>query len=128
MALKPEVKKEWLAALRSGDYKQTRGLLCNAKGEMCCLGVAFDVAVDGEWVAVENPDSHDDTAPNVWAIRYMATAWNGRKIWDKNDGSLPPSILKRIGLTDLEQDKLIELNDTERLSFKRIANHIEKNL
>lgn len=33
---------KWLAALRSGEYKQTRGKL-EAKGRYCCLGVLQQV-------------------------------------------------------------------------------------
>ena len=37
-------QKAWVAALRSGDYKQGRYVLHNVKeGTRCCLGVAFDV-------------------------------------------------------------------------------------
>jgi hypothetical protein len=31
--------KQWLAALRSGRYKQAKSRLCSSKG-YCCLGVA----------------------------------------------------------------------------------------
>ena len=34
--------KKWVEALRSGDYKQTRGKLRDADG-FCCLGVACDL-------------------------------------------------------------------------------------
>lgn len=40
--LKPEVKKLWLEALESGEYKQTRRQLKNNKG-FCCLGVLTEV-------------------------------------------------------------------------------------
>jgi hypothetical protein len=32
------IKEKWVAALRSGEYKQTKGYLRNKKG-YCCLGV-----------------------------------------------------------------------------------------
>ena len=34
---------EWIAALRSGEYKQGRAFLCN-KGHFCCLGVLADIS------------------------------------------------------------------------------------
>lgn len=37
-----EIKKEWVAALRSGEYKQGRGYLCDY-GLYCCLGVLCDI-------------------------------------------------------------------------------------
>jgi len=43
MELNP-IAKEWVAALRSGEYKQIRGTLHNNDG-YCCLGVLCDLAV-----------------------------------------------------------------------------------
>ena len=37
--LDPEFKAKWVAALRSGDYKQTTLKLHRASGGYCCLGV-----------------------------------------------------------------------------------------
>lgn len=42
-----ETKDKWLKALRSGEYKQTTGSLCDGKGGYCCLGV-LQMALDGE--------------------------------------------------------------------------------
>lgn len=37
----PELKQIWVDALRSGDYKQTKGTLHNLDdGGFCCIGVA----------------------------------------------------------------------------------------
>lgn len=41
-----EFKAAWLAALRSGEFEQTRGMLGAAgSNARCCLGVACDVAI-----------------------------------------------------------------------------------
>jgi len=43
--MKQVTPMEWSAALRSGDYKQARGILCRADGSAhCCLGVLSDLA------------------------------------------------------------------------------------
>lgn len=45
------IKAEWLAALRSGEYKQGRGQL-HAEDTFCCLGVLCDLHIkagQGEW-------------------------------------------------------------------------------
>lgn len=39
---KQEIREEWIAALRSGEYKQIRGRLHNSSG-FCCLGVLADL-------------------------------------------------------------------------------------
>ena len=52
--LKKNVKKAWVKALRSGEYKQGKERLCrqNAEGELefCCLGVLADIALDTDWI------------------------------------------------------------------------------
>lgn len=42
--MRPDLKKEWVKALRSGEYKQCQGNLHGATGTHCCLGV-LDVIV-----------------------------------------------------------------------------------
>lgn len=60
--MNPEIKTEWLAALRSGEYKQETGIL-RARGGFCCLGVLCDLYVKkgiGEWISI----SPDPQTPN----------------------------------------------------------------
>lgn len=40
--MKPEIKDKWVAALRSGEYKQTSAALQTKEG-FCCLGVLCDL-------------------------------------------------------------------------------------
>ena len=42
--MNPEIRAQWCAALRSGDYAQADGYLHRATGA-CCLGVLCDLAV-----------------------------------------------------------------------------------
>lgn len=42
--MNPKVKKLWTDALRSGEYKQTKGCLKDENG-MCCLGVLTDIYI-----------------------------------------------------------------------------------
>ena len=39
MAMTPELKARWIAALRSGEYTQGRNALKTPEGHYCCLGV-----------------------------------------------------------------------------------------
>jgi hypothetical protein len=41
--MNPEIKARWVAALRSGEYKQTRRKLRDNNGGHCCLGVLCDL-------------------------------------------------------------------------------------
>ncbi len=52
-----EIKKQWVAALRSGAYEQTDGYLHNPATEsFCCLGVLCDLYAleieGGKWVEI----------------------------------------------------------------------------
>ncbi len=49
--MKPEIKQKWVAALRSGKYKQGRGCL-RRHDSYCCLGVLCDLhaqVTDWKW-------------------------------------------------------------------------------
>lgn len=62
LKLRPEVKTAWLAALRSGDYKQTSGMLQSEDGSFCCLGVLCDLSSQGSWSQMGDSDE----------LRYMS--------------------------------------------------------
>ena len=60
-----EFKKQWIKALKSGDYLQGTGALSESSGSAlayCCLGVACSVAgvndydIHGEWIDDWNGD------------------------------------------------------------------------
>lgn len=53
--MNPEIKAEWIAALRSGDYTQGAFVLRSAKDEYCCLGVLCELAVKHEVIAPAVP-------------------------------------------------------------------------
>jgi hypothetical protein len=52
MAMNPEIKAQWVAALRSGDYEQGMSRLVTVRGDgtfdYCCLGVLCDLAVKAD--------------------------------------------------------------------------------
>jgi len=43
------IKKMWLAALRSGQYQQGKESLKTEEGKFCCLGVLCDISRLGKW-------------------------------------------------------------------------------
>lgn len=43
--MNPIIADRWIAALRSGKYKQTTGVLCR-EGAYCCLGVLCELAIE----------------------------------------------------------------------------------
>lgn len=110
-----KVKNVWLKALRSGKYRQGEGYLCkqdkNNKSRYCCLGVLCNESHDGDW----NREDDDYDGFVNWSI-------GGRS------GAIPENIAKGFGLNLRTQEKLVALNDGEKLNFKEIAEWIEKNL
>ena len=112
-----QIYKRWLAALRSGKYKQATGemrtctQIYNAKKDEyevkkvhghCCLGVLEDLAV-----------------------RDGGPAWD-TKLGVSSDDSMPRKvILDFLGLDKDMVNHLIELNDAEGKSFEEIADVIE---
>lgn len=113
-----ELKDKWVAALRSGEYKQTKGKFHDTTretGGYCCLGVLCEVAKPEEW--------------------------DGRRLSYKNDFGdtcydtecLTPSLIERWKFDGKEYD-LMYMNDgigpyrDNPKSFSVIADYIEKEL
>ncbi len=99
-------RQEWLAALRSGKYQQTEGILHSAEtGGFCCLGVACDISGIGKW----NEDS------NFVGELFIAY-------------SLPPDEIRTLfGLwADGLVSEAVDKNDEQRKSFPEIADWLEE--
>lgn len=105
-----EMKTKWVAALRSGDYRQVEGLLRsqakNGSCSFCCLGVLADVA---------GAD---------WESGLLKT---GQFISDPDEEVLSDGAEQLFGLNSHEQSTLAEMNDRGD-SFDVIADYIEANL
>lgn len=125
--LKPEIKAEWLAALRGGEYEQGQGLLRRdnhlkkGQSQYCCLGVLCDLLVKkgiGQWVF--------DDEENGWMYADQAGMLN--------DISLTEATLEKIGVgvevgsemrVDHDGGYLTTMNDQGK-SFATIAQVIEE--
>ena len=91
-----EIKRKWVEALRSGEYKQGRNALVGFSYEenklyLCCIGVGFCIVRPSEDVN----GSDTDTASAV------------------------------LGLAAEQQDTLVNMNDEKKMSFAEIADYIE---
>lgn len=114
-----DIKKKWVAALRSGEYKQGRNSLKNHEGEYCCLGVLCDLAVR-EGLKVEE--------------KFHPS--NRQYSFDGDFGFLPLSVRQWAQLSESsptltsgeDKEKLDCLNDLYRLTFNEIADLIEEQL
>jgi len=116
-----DVKRQWVAALRSGKYEQGRQRL-EKDGRFCCLGVLCDLAVKagvvervhGEYehgvVGFARPS--DPEGPNASTPPWAVVKWAGM------DSDLMALTIRA----------LINLNDIKGLSFEEIADRIEEQL
>lgn len=132
--MKPKIKRQWVDALRSGEYEQgARGTLKSESG-YCCLGVLCDLAVkSGEiddliW-RKGNPGSPD----GLWAIE---------KINDSSTLVPIPAVVEWAGMDDenpvvkfgTARLSVAELNDgldhagIDRQPFSVLADIIESQL
>ena len=110
--MKYRVMKQWVKALRSGEYKQGQYTLCN-NNTFCCLGVLADLAAKENICKTEK-------------VSYCSVTY------DTLSGTLPPSVLEWSGIKNEygvrkgRKTSLVGLNDKSGYSFKRIADIIEK--
>lgn len=101
-----ELVKEWVAALRSGEYEQGRAFLRSQENAYCCLGVACDIALQGE----------------EWEFQ------DGRWVTKEGyAGHLPVKLWDRLGVSWDRESTLIHMNDSGK-SFPEIADWIETNI
>jgi hypothetical protein len=102
-----ELKAKWVEALRSGKYKQGKGMLRNEKGQFCCLGVLCDIT-------------------NVELITLMNGLSESVFYYNGNPSFLTTKHLQEISLDGSQQNVLIDMND-QGICFDAIADYIETN-
>lgn len=93
--MNPEVRAQWCAALRSGDYPQTceaLRMLEEKEGHpagYCCLGVLTDLYLEaGHEEMIADPDFPDQMI----------------SVWDNPEGILSPPVMEWAGLGDGDPD------------------------
>jgi hypothetical protein len=77
-----EMKRKWITALRSGEYKQGTGALKTDDGRYCCLGV-LQMVVSGDVSRLEGrqPAAMPSKA---WCAAHGITAYQWRCASPKN--------------------------------------------
>ena len=89
--MKKEIAEKWVAALRSGEYKQLVGQLASAqRTEHCCLGVLCELAIkDDVDLVVEDVDGATLYGGAQTSLPSRVLNWAGMssKVGEFNDGS-----------------------------------------
>ena len=92
-----DVKKLWLEALTSGEYRKARSQLSKGRNLMCCMGVLCDLyeksGGEGHW-------------EEVMSGLFRTGAYFHRS-------EAPAEVLNWAFLTRADQDMLVTLNDTK---------------
>ena len=105
MKMLEDVKKNWLEALRSGRYLQSRSKLRSESG-FCCLGVLCDIL-----------------DPDAWTNEIFGRKWGP----DQLGMVLSDSMLSNLRIPRSVQSTLTNKNDTGH-NFNDIADYIEETL
>jgi len=87
IVLTGEVKRRWIEALRSGEYKQGYGILRTVDNEYCCMGVLqviTDLQVSGSYLLVTKRRSCVRGLPKTMQSR-LAMYNDGSDIIDRRD-------------------------------------------
>lgn len=115
-----EWKAKWIAALRSGLYSQTTGVLKDENG-YCCLGVLCDISGLGQW--------------EPWGSQRSPSATYRADGQIPREGLLPELVRDTTGLLQSAEPTLSGMNDmhgtygnARRYEFNAIADWIEANL
>ena len=115
------IKEKWLAALRSGKYKQGTGNLKTKTNRFCCLGVLCDVyrkeTKYGKWMK-----------DNFGNFHFINTKKSKKDF--KDAGVLPLNVMEWADLPSVNPlidvgSSLAGINDS-CASFEKIADIIEK--
>tara|TARA_R110000868_G_scaffold114821_1_gene307258 strand:+ start:15406 stop:15807 length:402 start_codon:yes stop_codon:yes gene_type:complete len=108
-----EIKKQWIAALTSGKYKQGRGQLRSENNKFCCLGVLCNL--------------HAQAYPKIAAMEKCSEEYMGEAGW------LPDEVIEWAGLdspngvhTRGENVETLALDNDCGYSFQKIAKIIEE--
>jgi len=126
-----DIKKNWVDALRSGEYKQGTGELRKNEDHFCCLGVLCDLAAKdgvGEWKA-RNPYLgyyFDDTGKSNTHLPASVSNWAGLFL-KTGEPDEDPTILYINEEGEEWERTLSEIND-DGFNFSAIADIIEEQL
>lgn len=121
------IKELWIEALRSGDYKQGKGLLRNENDEFCCLGVLTNL------YALEHPEiAKQETDPTRF-LKCSGYLPIEVAEWAEISTMFAKEQFSKNGIVigydvEIGDQSAIHWNDTYCLTFSKIADKIETHL
>jgi hypothetical protein len=129
--MNPEIKKDWVAELRSGKYEQGANYLHNIdQGTYCCLGVLCKMATEAGVTRVQATEGYmgvgvaeygDGTyAPTQAVLPKEVQGWAGL------DGENP--IIEGVDMGEAGDSTSLAYMNDHGATFAYIADLIEENL
>jgi hypothetical protein len=129
------IVEEWIARLKSGDYKQGCGSLCTETKnglKHCCIGVLCDVAID-KGHPLNKKIGKDIEVRNACPASYHY--WDvGNDTWPRASDAtyMPASLIQLLGRVfgpdGIDALQLMTWNDKTRRPFAMIAQYLEARL
>ncbi len=126
--MNPDLKSRWIEALESDKYSQGKGCLNDGHGNLCTMGVLYDLSGLGEWV----PLAHCDVLTYSLKGHPGPLDCNQFRSLTESMGlssSAPmvniPEEMRTKGL--FSSHTITFLNDIAGLSFKQIAQVLRAN-
>jgi hypothetical protein len=119
-----EIKAKWVAALRSGEYKQGIEQLKDCNGNFCCLGLLCDLA-EKEGIVESSPQETEEYGSGDFGYRMKGSE-------DSFEfETLPKAVMDWAGLDSDnpiigDNNRATYCNDVCRMSFNKIADLVEK--
>lgn len=120
MKLRPSVKAKWLAALRSGHYKQTQHSL-REEDSFCCLGVLCNLHAEAHPAIAKTQTDPYTYMGQDYAPPEEVLEWAFGKSFKKWDGDDLVSLPTPVD----DKHTLAEMNDNG-FTFSQIADVIEE--
>ena len=136
-----EWRDKWVAALRSGQYRQGVGSLTGPEDTYCCLGVLCNVFDPAGWDSNEPGSAYmhdykEDHEEAEWDNDPNTGHGDHSEHWDTthSETELPESLGELLGIHNGDQQMLIAFNDGVNgvhnplgvhLTFSEIADVIE---
>jgi hypothetical protein len=100
-----EIKAKWVAALRSGDYKQTKYEFFDGECH-CAIGVLLDISGAGRW---------DAFLPN-FGIYHFVLEGSFKQLFDA------------MKIDPVDRANVMRMNDSRDRSFAESADYVEREL
>jgi hypothetical protein len=126
--VKPEIKKLWIDALRSGKYKQSFGELFG-NGCHCALGVLVEVAIEQGTPVKRSPGGYVDTIAGQACMEPENVGLTPNVVAFAGMSNCPAVVTKLnplIGVPQERRDYITTLNDNDKLTFEKLADLLEK--